>query len=137
MLTRFGTMAMGLVLLSLSASADVAVVKEGQSRWQIVTLTKDGTNTAWAAAELQRYLLQISGCPLPIEKKEKRSRPIIVVGLRNSLSEKDRNLLPPAKSGFDGFSIVISEKPDRIIIAGDNLLGTVYGVYEFLEQLGC
>ena len=37
--------------------------------------------------------------------------------------------------GYDGYRIVV--RPGKIIIAGSNERGTVYGVYDFLEHLGC
>lgn len=138
MFSRLMALAIGLLAIGTStAIADVSLVKNGKTQWQIVSPSRDGSNTEWAAAELQKYLLQISDCKLPIGTQERRFKPAIIVGLRDSLSEKDQKLLPPRKEGFDGFAIAISEKPERIVIAGDNVPGTVYGVYEFLEHLGC
>ncbi len=64
----------------------------------------------------------------------------IVIGLRSELLPVDQALLPTRKEGHDGYAVVIKHnrlKPDRIVIAGDNDCGMVYGAYDFLEHLGC
>ena len=43
--------------------------------------------------------------------------------------------MPPAKAGFDGYSLLV--EPQRVVIAGDSPIGVFYGVYDALERLGC
>ena len=87
----------------------------------------------FAASELQRYLKQMSGCTLPATQR--RRGDAIVIALTNDLSAKERKLLPAPREGYDGYRIAV--EPGRIVIAGDNPRGTVYGVYDLLEHLGC
>ncbi len=94
----------------------------------------------WAAKELQRYLRQMSGCKLPIVKRT-RGKPALAIGLRPELSPEYRAVLPPSAPGYDGYAIAVvpgtRKTPARIVIAGDNSRGVIYGVYDLLEHLGC
>ena len=120
---------------SSSTRAEVLLAKDQKTEWRIYS---PSTNAAaqFAVAELRRYFTQISQAELPLTKKEK-SKHCIVVGLRSELSKKNLALLPPSQAGYDGYTEAIFEKPEQIIIAGDNECGLIYGVYDFLEQLGC
>jgi len=100
-------------------------------------------STRYAAEFLQEYIEKITGVKIPIvtESSASRSRPLILVG-RSSLTdfvEADRKKLPP-----EGF--IIRRKDNRIAIVGEiapenDIIeyrnvdrGTLFGVYEFLEQ---
>jgi len=43
--------------------------------------------------------------------------------------------------GHDGYALAVVQAtrktPARIVIAGDNSRGVIYGVYDLLERLGC
>ena len=85
---------------------------------------------------MQDYLLQISGAAIPIVAADKaRSRYEIVLGQNERLDELKIGLnLNTLKE--DGF--LIKTDSMRLIIAGGNEKGTLYGVYTFLEKyLGC
>ena len=89
-----------------------------------------------ASTVLQDYLLQISGAAIPIVAADKaRSRYEIVLGQNERLDELKIGLnLNTLKE--DGF--LIKTDSMRLIIAGGNEKGTLYGVYTFLEKyLGC
>lgn len=100
-------------------------------------------NTRYAAEFLQEYIEKITGVKMPIlpESMASRGRPLILVG-RSPLTdfvEEERRKLPP-----EGF--IIKRDGNRIAIVGevapeDDLQeyrnvdrGTLFGVYEFLEQ---
>ena len=143
--TFFGCIAAIAIFISLvpglaqaGSTLMVTIVQSHKTSWRIIPASKNKSVT-WAAQELQKYLEQISQCQLLIQTNSK-SGPAIVVGLREELSSSDKALLPASAQGHDGYAIVIQRnfwKPDRIIIAGDNVCGTIYGVYDLLEHLGC
>ncbi|MEO5583627.1 MAG: DUF4838 domain-containing protein, partial [Saprospiraceae bacterium] len=84
----------------------------------------------------QSYLLKISGAALPIIKStDAKSDYEIVLGQNERLDElKNRINLNELK--HDGF--LIRTDSSRLIIAGGDEKGTLYGVYSFLETyLGC
>jgi Domain of unknown function (DUF4838)/Glycosyl hydrolase family 67 N-terminus len=117
------------------ASGSETVIAQSRP-WQIVSISNKTPGVAFATEELQKYLFQIGGTKLSISKKEKSDR-VIVIGQRNEIPVKYKSLLPPQTPGYDGYTITISEKPACIIIAGENGPGVIYGVYDFLEHLGC
>ena len=93
------------------------------SDWHIINRSKG----EFAVGELQKYLRQI-GVDLPIAE----GSPAIIVGLRSDLPNES---LPPKSSGHDGYAVAVTS--DKIVIAGDNERGVIYGVYDLLERLGC
>ena len=118
----------------------VGIVTAGRSEWRIASPSAASPGVDWAASELQKYLRQMTGCQLPITKRA-GSKPAFVIGLRDKLSPADRGLLPPSAPGYDGYAIAVQpaagKAPARIVIAGDNGRGVIYGVYDLLEHLGC
>ena len=86
----------------------------------------DGNCTAlYAAKELRYYLDRMTSASFLIEAAGE-SKPGIYLG--------DIAGIDTADLGEDGFRIV--SDGDRLCIAGGNR-GVIYGVYEFLESLGC
>ena len=83
----------------------------------------------FAAGELARYLSKICGAKVAVAKKKQPHR----IGIHLAVSDVLKN-----KSGFEGqdhFIIEISGK--KIQIFGENPRSVLFGVYTFLEQLGC
>ncbi len=89
-----------------------------------------------AAKILQDYLLQISGAALPVITADKSRRSYeIIIGQNERLDELSAGINYKLLKE-DGF--VIRTDSMRLIIAGGNEKGTLYGVYSFLEKyLGC
>jgi len=128
-----------LLILSLvsetRASSEVVLVRPTHhTGWAIHVGSTNVAGVQFAAEELQKYLRQMSDAKLPITTTNLRWSEVFV-GLRKDLSWGDRWQLPSEKEGYDGYAISVRE--GRIIIAGDNGPGCIYGVYDFLEHLGC
>ena len=112
----------------------IDLVVDGVSEYVIVRGENASLSEITAAIELQSYLKQISGAELKIvtdsvEAVEKE----IIVGKTNreSVGEFDRNEL-----GDEGF--VIKTAGEKLYLVGGEERGTLYAVYEFLEDyLGC
>jgi hypothetical protein len=113
------------------------VLAEGElTRYRIVLPVSPTEYELKASEVLQTILLEISGAALPIvSSNEARSRYEIVLGQNERLDELNLNVnLNSLKE--DGF--VVKTDSARLIIAGGNEKGTLYGVYTFLEdQLNC
>jgi hypothetical protein len=106
------------------------------SRYRIVIPAAATVNELKASTVLQDYLLQISGAAIPVVSADKPcSRYEIVLGQNERLDELKIGLnLNTLKE--DGF--LIKTDSMRLIIAGGNEKGALYGVYTFLEKyLGC
>lgn len=116
--------------LQCCATDDVVLARGKKSDWEIQVGSTNVAPVRFAAKELQKYLRQMSGTKIAIATRNSRSK-AIVVGLRADLATE---VLPKAQ-GYDGYAISIADS--AIVIAGDNGPGCVYGVYDFLEHLGC
>lgn len=90
-----------------------------------------------AATELQKYLQQVTGATFPIKSESEiaAARPQILVGagprVRGMLAGQDW-----AELEQDG--ILIKTSGQNLVLAGGRPRGSLYAVYEFLEQaVGC
>jgi hypothetical protein len=112
------------------------LVSNGNSLYRIILPSHPSSFEVQAAEILQTYLLKISGAALPIIKStDAKSDFEIILGQNERLDElKERINLNELK--HDGF--LIRTDSTRLIIAGGDEKGTLYGVYSFLETyLGC
>jgi hypothetical protein len=115
---------------------NIVLAEDEVSRYRIVVPSAATVHELKASTILQNYLLQISGTALPIVAADKaRSRYEILLGQNDRLDELKIGLnLNTLKE--DGF--LIKTDSMRLIIAGGNEKGTLYGVYTFLEKyLNC
>ncbi|HZV35577.1 MAG TPA: DUF4838 domain-containing protein [Verrucomicrobiae bacterium] len=116
-----------------SSQGALTLADHGKTRYQIVISTNALPSERYAAEELQRYLKKISGVTLPIANDAQRpaSREIILgdnAHLRRLGTNYDLSAL-----GTDGF--ILRTDRNRLVIAGGKPRGTLYGVYELLEQI--
>ena len=127
-----------LAVVAVTASAyaqDITLVKDGKSEYTIVLSKEASLSEKHAAGELQDFLRQISGAELPIVTEGARlPNKMIVIG------DGEARKALGVHIGFDqlgdeGFAI--RSAGPNIVIAGGRLRGTLYGVYTFLERLGC
>ena len=112
------------------------LIENGESEYVIVKGSDAIESEADAAEVLQDYLKRISGVQIPIvndtaPQQEKE----IIVGKTNREGENtftvDREML-----GDEGLRIFTYE--DKLVIAGGEKRGALYGVFTFLEEaLGC
>jgi hypothetical protein len=103
----------------------------GRSDWRIVIGLGATEVEQHAAAELSRYLAEISGMTLPIVTDDTPQQPHeIRVGASNRWS-REREHLSHAP-GAEGF--IIRTGTDHLLIAGEGRRGTLYAMYDFLER---
>lgn len=113
--------ARGAFLLEGGASAYSVVLQEGAS-----------PSEAYAATELQAHFAACTGVTLPILREAPPGgAPMIVLGcgsVARSLGVDPQ----PAALGEQGY--LIRAVPPHLVIAGTPAAGTLYGVYDFLEN---
>lgn len=132
-MSKFLTLSFVLLFVSSVFAQDPArLAQDGKTEWRIYLPAAAGEVERFAGDELKRYFHRVSGAELGAAD-DARKDSIIHVGLRTSLSPDLK--LPAPKAGYDGYTLSIS--PRRIVIAGDNAIGVLYGVYELLERMGC
>lgn len=123
-------------LNSIPVIPGIVLADKGLTAYRIVIPVSATIHEKRAAEVLQEYLLQISGTALPVLTADKKgSRFEIVLGQNDRLDRLNTgiNLNELEADGF-----VIMTDSMRLIIAGGNEKGTLYGVYTFLEKyLGC
>jgi hypothetical protein len=121
---------------SITVQQNIVLAENGMSRYRIVIPSSATLHEQKAAAVLQDYILQISGTALPIISAGKPGSSYeIILGQNERLDELGIAINFNALEA-DGF--VIKTDSLRLIIAGGNIKGTLYGVYSFLEKyLGC
>jgi len=109
----------------------ITLVQDGQARATVIAAPAPSMVEARAIEELVDYVQKMSGVSLKVVSRvEEGSLPIRIGKVaKNGLGNVDWN-----KLGGDGF--VLKSCEDGVDIAGAEDLGTLYGVYQFLERLG-
>jgi len=122
-----------LSALALDASAaDLILAQNGKSSYAIVIGTDASPSERHAAQELQAFVEQISGARLPISTEP--TRRMVLIGNSPPLQTLKLDLRL-GELGNEGF--VLKTAGPHLVIAGGSLRGSMYGVYTFLEKLGC
>jgi len=125
-------------LLASVSLAQTTITREGQPTGAILVSERVSESERWAAQELQTFLRQMSGAQLPVQAANEMSRAEpgharILVGNKTARARHPRLTLDGL--GEEGF--VIKTLDHEVVIAGGEKRGTLYGVYTFLEKLGC
>ena len=125
-----------LVTLPLAAREQPIVLVDGsRSTYSICISSEASPSERRAAEELQRFLEEISGARLPIVTDAAAvSGDVVLVGKSDALDRLGLNI-PFEDLGPEGFALRTAGR--HLVIAGGRLRGTMYGVYAFLEKLGC
>ncbi len=124
------------LLSAESAYAGIQLVRNGKTDYCIVLSHSASPSEHFAAAELKRYIQQISGAVIPYapDSPNPPAKAIIVGD-----SEAFRSLGISIPDEFvQNEAFVIRTVGSRLVIVGGRMRGTMYGVYTFLEDvLGC
>jgi hypothetical protein len=123
-----------LILLSFTASA-LTLVDHGKSPYTIVLSAQASPSEHRAAHELQRFLDEMSGAKLPILTDEQPRKGNLILLGDNTQLRKLKVQIDFDQLGPEGF--VLQTAGPHLIIAGGRQRGTMYGVYTFLDKLGC
>lgn len=117
-----------LLVFTLTATAQLSVVKDGKSGSSIIIDSGCETDKE-AATILQDFLCRISGATLPIvENPAKAKKGDILIGNFQLKNYK----FDPSRLNEDGF--LIAADGDNLRIIGGTDKGTIYGVVTLLEQ---
>ena len=120
---------LAVALPAMAQDGRLALVRDGKDPAPIVIGKDAGKLEQKTAARLAAYLKQMSGAEFQVLNAPDALPPRAIVLGGDALEL-------PADLGFDGY--VIRRQGSRLHIAGANPIGTVYGVFGFLEDvLGC
>jgi hypothetical protein len=135
------TMAAAMLAIALAASAQQAgltVAVDGQPRAAILAAPTISVAERFAVQELQGFIEQMSGAKLPVcgpGEAPPGGEPDAWIVVGKTTAEPRHEDLRLTGLGDEGFVIRTAGKD--LIIAGGETRGTLYGVYSFLESLGC
>ncbi|MBQ4450925.1 MAG: DUF4838 domain-containing protein [Clostridia bacterium] len=104
------------------------LAKDGKALALIVTAKGASEQEAYAATELRNYLTMISGAAFDAVQQAAEGKNICVGAAARELLGPDDGL------GEDGFRLKVT---DECVAIDGGKRGVIYGVYEFLEALGC
>ncbi len=107
----------------------------GKSTYTICISADASPSERRGAEELQRFLQGISGVRLPVATDQAQPPGNLVLVGRSKALDKLSPGIPFDTLGSEGF--VLKTAGPHLVIAGDRTRGTMYGVYAFLEKLGC
>jgi hypothetical protein len=124
-----------IALCADAARGAITLADKGKSPYSIVVDANASPSEQRAARELQRFLEEMSGARLPLASAGEIVRgPKVFVGDSPALRKLRLNL-PLGELGPEGF--ILRAHGRHLVIAGGRQRGTMYGVYAFLERLGC
>ena len=124
-----------LGLLAAVPLWSATLARDGRSPYSICVAREAPAAEQRAAAELQRFVEEMSGARLPVTGDCDPARgPLVLVGESPALA----GVLPAFRSAAMGAEEFVLKTVGRhLVIAGGRPRGTLYGVYEFLDRLGC
>lgn len=122
-----------LIYFQVPVNAEITLIRNGISKYNIQLHTKAGPVERHAAQELAAYLERISGARLEIIFNDRLQSPVIALG--KILAGQSKAMMPLREIKWDGFCMVADGR--NLFLAGDHPRGTLYAVYDLLETLGC
>lgn len=131
---------MGVMLMSncgeVKEEGKTYLVWNKTSDYKIIIGMNSTETEQTAANELQKYLKEMTGFELSIYKDGDLNESLqeILIGKTNR-EDSGTYTIDRDSLGKEGFQILCSNK--RLVIAGGAERGTLYGIYDFLENLGC
>ncbi|MCX6633596.1 MAG: DUF4838 domain-containing protein [Acidobacteria bacterium] len=126
---RAKTILLAFLVAGTVAAAHLTLAENGRSAYSIRVARDASPSEKRAAAELQRFLGEMSGARLPIVDDTAKSKG------RSILIGRGGGKIPFESLGPEGF--VLKTVGRNLVIAGGRERGTMYGVYTFLDRLGC
>ncbi len=102
------------------------IAKEGRARAMIVTGSKPSVVVDGMAKELAQYLTAITGTEIKVASQKQGTLAAIQLEIDSS-----------GQMVEDSYVIRTLKSKNQLVITGANDRGLVYGVYGFLEHLGC
>jgi len=99
--------------------------------WDIVVDSEAIPSEKYAAQEFQRFFEQATGILLPVHNSDNKASNHVYIGNSAALAESGI-AVDVSELGEEGLHVII--KDDVLAIVGGRPRGTLYGVYQFLED---
>ncbi len=111
------------------------LAKNGTTKYSICLSSDASLSEVHGAEELQKFLGEISGATFPIVRDSGNVQGKLILVGNSRRVERLHPGIPIKSLGPEGFLLRTSH--DDLLIVGGRQRGTMYGVYTFLEKLGC
>ena len=108
--------------------------KDKRTEYVILVDEKASVSEQYAARELASFLFQMTEAVFPVQVGSLPADKCIVVGGGEAARAMGVDVAGE-QLGDEGF--ILKTQGERLVIAGGAKRGTLYGVYTFLEKLGC
>lgn len=128
----FSTIGLFLFLGSCQKQIHLVLIDKGKSAYQIVISEKPSLVEKRAALELQSILKQMSGVKLDIISDITPPSEFEIIVGKTQRKELTDIITEIEQLDEDGF--IIKTIGEKLLIAGGEEMGTLYGVYAFLEE---
>lgn len=122
-------------LNSLNAGSQFTIVEDGQAVCSILVGCDADSPEHFAAKELQRYVKKISGAVLPIIGENEYTEGKAIFLGHNTVAKDLSIVMQQRYPEDDGYIFRFTN--GSLFIVGACPRGTLFGVYAFLEKLGC
>lgn len=119
-----------LIYSAISAGSSDFLFKDGHSDYSIVVSQDASSTERTAASEFQSYVEKVSGVKLPINKQPKHGGRHVYIGYDEAFY-LDTQISQPAE---DDEAFTYRMIGHDLFIFGGRKLGTMYGVFSFLEK---
>jgi len=120
----------------LTVAGEIVLADGGQSAYRIVVADEASPATKHGAAELQKFLREMTGATLLIVSDKQPQGPKEIILGQNAHFRTLSTKIDLASLGNEGY--VLRTMGDCLVIVGGALRGNLYGVYGLLEDhLGC
>ncbi len=116
-------------------AATLELAREGKSTYSIAISRDASPSEKHGSEELQRFLEEMCGAHLPIVTDAQEAHGNLVILGKSAYLNALAVDVPFASLGAEGFALKTTGS--HLVIAGGRQRGTMYGVYTFLEKLGC
>ena len=121
--------------------AEFSIVEDGRATATIVVADEPSEQSKQAAEQLQHYLGKMSGAKLEIVSVSRASQGNrILVGPSQAVAELGIEVPTGITYQMKEEGFVTKTQGDNLVLAGNetgHYRGTIYAVYDFLDELGC
>jgi len=121
-------------IFTTGCTGNEPIIENSESQFKIYVSESAIPSEKYAAGELQKYLKEITGLKLPIVNTYDSKTKLIFVGFKDIPKELLAEL---KKEEFGNEEFIIRPLDGNLLIAGGEPRGTLYGVIDFLNNLGC
>ncbi len=136
--TTCAALAVALLLTTPAAASEatMTLAAKGKARCRIVVPDKPGPAVSYAASELHKYLLEISGADVPVVEESQAGRGAAILLGPSNRAERAGLVEAARRLGEDG--VLIKTAGKDLVLLGGGERGQIYSVYVLLERyLGC